>query len=502
MLFNSFSFLVFFPIVIGIYFIIPEKFKQPWLLIASYYFYMNWNATYVILILGITAIGYAGGMLIDRAEHGKNKDDAAKVARERKLWMIASAVLSLGILFTFKYLDFAIDNVNRLLQIAGSSAQLATSFSLVLPVGISFYTFQALGYVFDVYRKDVPVEKNFMRYALFVSFFPQLVAGPIERSKNLLMQLQKSTKFDYESAKRGLLLMLWGYFEKMWVADRVAILVDNVYENYGNYSAGMVILATALFSIQIYCDFGGYSHIAIGAAQVLGIRLMDNFRQPYLATNIKEFWNRWHMSLSTWFRDYVYFPLGGSRCSKPKAYRNLMITFLVSGLWHGANWSYVVWGGINGLYQVIGRMTLGVRQKVRAFLHIKEDAFWLRVIQMFITFVLASFAWLFFRADGMGHAVDLIRYSISNGVILQQFTDGTIFRMGLSQLGIYQLIFAMVVLLIVDIIHERGVSLRDWVAKRNIVIRWSIYLVVLVAFVVLIIQNYGRPAAEFIYFQF
>lgn len=295
MLFNSFSFLVFFPIVVGIYFIIPKKFRQYWLLIASYYFYMNWNAVYAILIFGITVIGYVGGVLLDRMETGVHKDDAVKVARNRKLCMVICAMLSLGILFTFKYLNFAVDNINRMLQIAGSSAQISNSISLILPVGISFYTFQALGYVIDVYRKDMPAEKNFMRYALFVSFFPQLVAGPIERSKNLLKQLEKPTTFDYESARRGLMLMLWGYFEKMWIADRVAILVDNVYQNYGNYSAGMIILATALFSIQIYCDFGGYSHIAIGAAKVLGIDLMANFRQPYFSTSIKEFWNRWHI---------------------------------------------------------------------------------------------------------------------------------------------------------------------------------------------------------------
>lgn len=502
MLFNSFSFLVFFPVVVGIYFILPKKVKQFWLLIASYYFYMNWNAVYAVLIFGITVVGYVGGLLLQRAEDRKTEANAAKVRRDRRLCMAVCAVLSLGLLFAFKYLGFATDNINRLLQLAGSRMQIQMPFSLVLPVGISFYTFQALGYVIDVYRKEVPVEKNFFRYALFVSFFPQLVAGPIERSKNLLKQLEKPTKFDYDSAKNGLLLMLWGYFEKMWIADRVAIVVDNVYENYGNYSAGMIILATFLFSIQIYCDFGGYSHIAIGAAQVLGIRLMDNFRQPYLARNIKDFWARWHISLSTWFRDYLYFPLGGSRCSKPRAYANLMITFLVSGLWHGASWNFVVWGGINGLYQVIGRMTKDIRMKARAALHIREDALGLRVFQMLVTFLLASFAWLFFRADGIGHAITLIRYSIANGVLLQQFTDGTIFMLGLSRLGVWQVALSLIVLLIVDILHERGLSLRSVVAKRKIVVRWMIYLITVLAFLVLIIQNYGRPAAEFIYFQF
>lgn len=500
MLFNTFSFLVFFPVVIGIYFLVPKKAKQLWLLIASYYFYMNWNAVYAVLILGITVIGYVGGILLGRAdERTGGAEDAGK--RKRRLCVAVCAVLSLGVLFTFKYLNFAIENVNRMLSSAGSSFSV-TAVNLVLPVGISFYTFQALGYVFDVYRREVPVEKNFLRYALFVSFFPQLVAGPIERSKNLLKQLQEPTRFDYESVKSGLLLMLWGYFEKMWVADRVAVIVDSVYNDYGNYTAGMIILATMLFSIQIYCDFGGYSHIAIGAAQVLGIRLMDNFRQPYLATNIKDFWNRWHISLSTWFRDYVYFPLGGSRCDKFKAYRNLMITFLVSGLWHGADWSFVVWGGINGLYQIIGRMTLDVRKKIRAVFHINENGLPLRIFQTIVTFILASFAWLFFRADGMGQAVAMIRFAASNGVFLQQLRDGSIFMLGLSQLGVYQLIMSMIILFAVDICHERGISFRRKIASRNIVVRWGIYLVTLLAFVVLIVQNYGRPAAEFIYFQF
>lgn len=500
MLFNSFSFLVFFPVVLGIYFIIPKKVKQLWLLIASYYFYMNWNAIYAILILGITVIGYVSGILLDRADAGAASDQAA-VQRKRKFYMAIAAILSLGILFTFKYLNFAIENINRLFAMTGSSFAV-TAVDIVLPVGISFYTFQALGYVIDVYRRDVAAEKNFLRYALFVSFFPQLVAGPIERSRNLLSQLKEPTKFDYDAAKNGLLLMLWGYFEKMWVADRLAILVDAVYNDYGNYSAGMIVLATMLFSIQIYCDFGGYSHIAIGAAQVLGIRLMDNFRQPYLATNIKDFWNRWHISLSTWFRDYVYFPLGGSRCSKPKAYRNLMITFLVSGLWHGASWHYVVWGGLNGFYQVIGRMTKQAREKMRVALHIREDGMPLRIFQTIVTFLLASFAWLFFRADGLGNACGMLRLTLTNGVWLRQLCDGTIFMMGLSRLGIYQLIFALIVLLVVDICHERGVSFRRWIAARPIAVRWGIYMITLLAFLVLVIQNYGRPAAEFIYFQF
>ena len=305
MLFNSFEFLIFFPVVIGIYYIIPKKLRQIWLLVASYYFYMCWNAKYAILIFGITLFSFLGGKALARMT---GEDEAALAKRKRRLFVVCAGLI-IGILLLFKYLDFTRDNINRFLQLIGSSVSISTAFSLVLPVGISFYTFQALGYLIDVYRGDVQAEENFAKYALFVSFFPQLVAGPIERSKNLLNQLGEPKDFDYERARNGLLLMLWGFFEKMWIADTAAIYVNKMYDNYREYSSGALVVATVFFAIQIYCDFSGYSHIAIGAAQVLGVRLMDNFRQPYFATSIKDFWRRWHISLSTWFRDYVYIPL-------------------------------------------------------------------------------------------------------------------------------------------------------------------------------------------------
>ena len=494
MLFNSWNFLIFFPVVVGIYFLIPQRFKKIWLLCASYYFYMNWNAAYAILILGVTIISYIAGILIEKR--------AGEERRGQKLPLIICVMISLGVLFVFKYLNFVLANVNHILSMTGSQMRLPLAMGLVLPVGISFYTFQALGYVVDVYRGEVAAERNFIQYALFVSFFPQLVAGPIERSKNLLKQLDTPKEFDYDSAKNGLLLMLWGYFEKMWIADRASVLVDSVYLNYQEYSAGMLVAATALFAIQIYCDFGGYSHIAIGAAQVLGIRLMDNFRQPYLARNIKDFWSRWHISLSTWFRDYVYIPLGGNRRGALRTYINLFLTFLLSGLWHGASWHYVVWGGMNGFYQVVSRMTAGGRARIREVLHIREENGLYRLFQTIVTFVLADFAWLFFRAYGLSDAFRMIRHILVNRTFLPEFANGTLFTLGLRPFAVYQLILSLVILLVVDLLHEKKISLRRWCARQHIVIRWSIYLVVMVAFVVLLIQNYGRPAAEFIYFQF
>lgn len=311
-------------------------------MVASFYFYMSWNPKYIFLILTTIIITYFSGIGISKA-HKKGS------IIEKKFFATVSIALNLMILFFFKYFDFAIDSINRSLQM-GDFKLLNPTFDVLLPVGISFYTFQALSYTMDVYRdENFKVERHFGRYALFVTFFPQLVAGPIERSKNLLSQFYEEHYFDYQRVKNGLLLMIWGLFQKIVIADRAAIVVNTVYNNLTAYTGFEVIVATMFFAVQVYCDFCGYSDIAIGASRVMGFNLMTNFRQPYFSQSIKEFWRRWHISLSTWFRDYVYIPLGGSRCSKIKKYRNLMITFLVSGLWHGANWTYVVWGGARTL---------------------------------------------------------------------------------------------------------------------------------------------------------
>jgi D-alanyl-lipoteichoic acid acyltransferase DltB (MBOAT superfamily) len=495
MLFNSINFLIFFPIVVGIYFLIPKKLKQLWLLVASYYFYMNWDAKYALLIFAITLLSYGGGLFL-APERWQGQTTIPK--RKKSFVLLIVAVLFL--LFLFKYLDFAILNVNRILSVTGFSFQIGL-VSLVLPVGISFYTFQALGYLIDVYRGDTPAEKNFIKYALFVSFFPQLVAGPIERSGNLLKQLEEPKEFDYDAAKNGLLLMLWGFFEKLWVADQAAYYVNLVFSSYDWYQPAQVVVAVLLFAVQIYCDFGGYSHIAIGAAQVLGIHLMDNFRQPYLSRTVKDFWRRWHISLSTWFRDYVYIPLGGSRCSRWKKYRNLMITFLVSGLWHGASWNFVAWGGLHGFYQVIGDVTEKPRRQLRQRLHISENNWLLRLFQIFITFILCDIAWLFFRADSLKVALKIGK-KVLNPVIFSQFYNRSAFLITQDRLRMRQLLLSIVVLLVVDILHENGKRIRTWLAQRHIIFRWICYLIVVVGFVLLLVQNYGEPAAQFIYFQF
>lgn len=496
MLFNSFQFLIFFPIVIGIYFVLPKKMRQMWLLFASYYFYMCWNAKYAVLIFSITCLSFLGGRFISHVAD----QNTASAQRKRRLF-VTSAGMIIGILILFKYLDFARNNINALLRLLGVSAMLPTEFSLVLPVGISFYTFQALGYLIDVFRGDIEPEENFFRYALFVSFFPQLVAGPIERSKNLLRQLEEPKDFDYGMARNGLLLMLWGFFEKIWIADTAAIYVNKVYNTYWEYSPGEVLVATVLFAVQIYCDFGGYTHIAIGAAQVLRVHLMDNFRQPYFATSIKDFWRRWHISLSSWFRDYVYIPLGGSHCSKAKTYRNLMLTFLISGLWHGANWTYVFWGGLHGFYQIIGNITLPFRVKLRNMLHISEKSKLYCLWQILVTFVLCDIAWVFFRAEGVEQAIAILKYIYDRQAVKQCCMLST-YTMGLTTVKLIRLVLAVIVLFIVDVLHEQGIHIREWFCRQNVILRWTFYIVAAFAFCIVLIQNYGGQATEFIYFQF
>ena len=338
MLFNSIDFLLFFPLVTVVYFLLPHRVRWVWLLVTSYFFYMCWNPKYVVLIALSTVVTWLSGLLIGRA--GRVPDPRRR-ALLRRLWVALSFVINLAVLFFFKYFGFFWENLAALAGLAGITLR-QPGFDLLLPVGISFYSFQALGYTVDVYRGELPPERNLFRYALFVSFFPQLVAGPIERSRNLLTQLYGRHDFDPDRVRDGLLLMLWGMFEKVVVADRIAYLVTHVFDRYQELPGVASVLAVLLFGVQLYCDFAGYSDIARGAAEVLGFRLMVNFRQPYFARSTQDFWRRWHISLSSWFRDYLYIPLGGSRKGTARKYWNLLAVQLTSGLWHGANWTYVV----------------------------------------------------------------------------------------------------------------------------------------------------------------
>lgn len=500
MLFNSIDFLMFFPVVVVIYFLMPKRLRYIWLLVASYYFYMGWNADYAILIAVSTAITYVCGLILNLIQKKEPKHGG--------LWSrltVAAGVLSnLGILMFYKYFDFLLENVNSIRAFMQLDA-VDNRFDIILPVGISFYTFQALGYVIDVYRGEVEAEKNPLKYALFVSFFPQLVAGPIERSKNLLRQVSEVPRqklLNYNRIANGLAVMVYGYFLKMVIADRVAIVVDEVYDHYWMYGTFELLLAAVGFSLQIYCDFASYSLIAIGAAQVMGFTLMENFNAPYFSASIKEFWRRWHISLSSWFRDYLYIPLGGNRKGKLRKYLNLLVTFLLSGLWHGAAWTYVVWGALHGAYQIIGDILMPVRKKLVQITGMKTECESYRLTQIFVTFCMTTFAWIFFRAPSIE---DAAAYITRIGTRWNPWVlfDGSLYNLGINRFQANVLLVAVVILLLVDLIREKKKQrIDEFLAAQNLWFRWLFILLLIIMIVVYGAYGQVYDAKQFIYFQF
>ncbi|MDD6305399.1 MAG: MBOAT family protein [Clostridiales bacterium] len=500
MLFNSVEFLVFFPIVVLIYWVLPKKIRYIWLLVASYVFYMGWNAEYALLIATSTIITYLCGLGVEA--FGNKEGKGALIAR--KLVIATGFVSNLGILFFYKYFDFFLENANRVL-VHLKLQTIESSFSVLLPVGISFYTFQALGYIVDVYRGEIKAEKNPLKYALFVSFFPQLVAGPIERSKNLLEQIrdipQRKT-FEYRQVANGLIVMLYGYFLKMVVADRISIVAEYVFGRYYELGSVELIVGAVAFAIQIYCDFGSYSLIAIGAAQVMGFTLMENFNTPYFSVSIKDFWRRWHVSLSSWFRDYLYIPMGGNRCSKPRKYLNLMVTFLVSGLWHGAEWSYVIWGGLHGIYQVIGDLTLPLRKKIVEICKVRTNCNSYKLTQMFVTFVLTTFAWIFFRADTISQALLYVKRMVTRWNFTVLFNGG-LYDLGIDRFESNVLLVSLVILLLVDLVrYHKNQRIDVYLQEQNFWFRWLVCIGLLVMVFVYGVYGPSYDASEFIYFQF
>jgi len=495
MLFNSIEFLIFFTLVITAYFILKSKHRWILLLAASYYFYMSWNPAYIILIILSTVVDYFAGLKM-----GSTNDKV-----KRKKYLFASLFINLGMLFFFKYYNFFNDSFTYLLNefYVMQIGNFLPTFDLLLPVGISFYTFQTLSYTIDVYRGEKEPEKHFGIFALYVSFFPQLVAGPIERSTRLLSQFKEEYKFDYVRVTDGLKLMLWGFFKKVVVADRLAIFVNGVYNDVQGVEGIPLILATVFFAFQIYCDFSGYSDIAIGAAQVMGFDLMDNFKRPYFAKSIPDFWHRWHISLSTWFKDYVYIPLGGNRVSEVRYYANLFITFLISGLWHGAAWTFVIWGVLHGFYQIFSIITKDYRFKIKNKLGITNFPIINKYLQIGITFILVDFAWIFFRANSLNDAWYIIN-NLFTGMI-NQISSVVMLSNSLSGFGfsIYELVVAVGVILIMEAIHliQRHGSIRHMMRDKPIWVRWSLYYALI--FMILLLGVYDvTEKSQFIYFQF
>lgn len=498
MAFNSVDFLIFLPLVVLGYYIMPKKIKNLWLLIASYYFYMCWNAKYAVLILASTVITYLSGIIMEKIKLSDREADAKK--KLMNLTVAGSFITNLGILGYFKYTNFFLGLLRTGFAVAHINLNVPT-FDILLPVGISFYTFQALSYTMDVYRDEIYAEKNFIQYALFVSFFPQLVAGPIERSKNLLKQLSVEHKFDYEKAKEGFLLILWGLFLKIVIADRVAIVVDTIFNDADQYKGAYIVVGAIFFSVQLYCDFYGYSIIAKGAAALLGIDLMENFNYPYIRTSVADFWRGWHISLSTWFRDYLYIPLGGNRKGKLRKYLNLLIVFTASGLWHGAAIHYVIWGVLNGVYQVIGDMLMPIRKKVCEIFRLDRNSIGHKAASVIGTYILVTLAWVFFRAQSASLAISSIKsiFTTYNPWVL---VDGSLYNLGIDQKNFNLLLVCIGVLLFADFCKLKQIVIHKIVLKQHLIFR-SLFIAFVITFLLVFgIWGAAYDAAGFIYFQF
>ena len=477
MLFNSFEFLIFFPVVTLVYFLIPDRVKWIWLLVTSYFFYMNWHAEYALLMAACTIVTFVSSRLIVRYDDPKKK----------KLAMIASIVLNIGLLAYFKYTGFLLEVIQRVCDAVGIPVT-TPKVSILLPVGISFYIFQALSYTIDVYKGRVKAETNLFKYALFVSFFPQLVAGPIERSGRLLKQVSAPHRFDAERCRQGLLIMMLGFFEKVVIADRACMYVDMIYGNWIDASGAQLALATFVFAVQDLCDFAGYSYIAIGAAKILGIDLMTNFRQPYFAHSVQNFWARWHISLSTWFRDYIYFPLGAGRGGKLKQARNFMIVYTVSGLWHGAALKYVAWGMLNGALQVIEGLLPNPKNKPR---FPKLDL----LVHILWTDFLILITMLIFRAGSLSSAMGML-------IRIPTCWNSAGIESGFSAMQALCLGVCFVILFAIELIHEKRRTLTQLTDRLPGAARFVLYLLGVMAIVIFGVWGPGYSAQAFIYFQF
>lgn len=478
MLFNSFHFLFFFIVIAIIYFASPHKYRWLILLASSCYFYMVFVPVY-ILILGFTIIvDYFAGILLE-----KNS------GQKRKWYLIASLIANIGVLAVFKYYNFLNDNLTTIIHGVGFQNPIPY-LSILLPVGLSFHTFQAMSYTLEIYYGRQKAERHFGIYALYVMFFPQLVAGPIERPQNLLWQFRAKKEFDYYRVVSGLRLMLWGAFKKIVIADRLAVYVNTIYAEPQFYSGFPLILATIFFTFQIYCDFSGYSDIAIGAARILGFNLMKNFNIPYYSKSISEFWKRWHISLSTWFRDYLYIPLGGNRVVKSRIYFNMFFVFLISGLWHGANWTFVIWGALHGFYLMFGLFTKNIRSKFNNVIGLNKFPILLNAIDISITFILAAFAWIFFRAANLSDAF----YIITHMFDFKGFDPEVVSMKRLDY------IILIVSLLIMEIVHlvQTNYNITVFFTSKKTVFRWACYICL--ALFIIFFGMFGNQS--FIYFQF
>lgn len=481
MLFNSMSFAVFIIIVFILYYLVPHRLRWFFLLIASYAFYMNLHISYGLLLLATTLLTYVLALRLEKAT----------TTGQKKRCLLGGILPLALILLFFKTASPAIDKINAMIE-AGRLTIQPLTVRILLPAGVSFYFFQSMGYLIDVYRGKIKAEKHFGFYALFVSFFPQLLAGPIGRADSLLPQYKKERPFNYDNVTYGLKLMAWGYFKKLVIADVFANVVNKVYNKPYSYVGLVFIIVTIMFAIEIYCDFSGYSDIAVGCAKLFGIDLMTNFKSPYFSFSIREFWSRWHISLSTWFRDYVYIPLGGSRVKRWRHCLNLMITFLVSGFWHGSSFTFILWGGIHGLLQIIETFLYPKTRKGEVV--VRKKHWW----QLPITFILLCFTWIFFRVNTIQDAIWVIYKLFWDASRPLNYLKTAAICLDMPYISMVGLLLPVIILAIYD-----GISLKQdviqLISRQKFFVRWPIYVLLLV--VIALFSNKGI-ATEFIYMQF
>lgn len=472
MQFVSFTFLLLLPVAALINFIIPRKFRYIWLLLISSAFYLSIDLKAAAVMAGTVVVTYFSALLIERLS-GENDESRSKASA---LILTLTVVIEVAAMLIFR------------------------SGKIMGAIGISFYMLKSVGYLVDVCRRDVRAEKNFCKLALFVSFFTQVVSGPIERAGNMLPQFSYPVTVDFDRMRDGFLQILWGYFLKLVIADRLAMFVNTVFDTPTEIEGSIVAIATVFYSFEIYCDFVGYSAIAIGVSRILGIDVMKNFDSPYMAKSIAEFWRRWHISLSTWLRDYVYIPLGGNRKGTFRKYVNIIIVFAVSGIWHGSALTFLVWGLLHALYQVAGFITMPLRDRVVDFLKIDRGGISHRTVKTLFTFLLVNLAWIFFRADSLGKAFDVIKKSFEFTPWV--FTDGRLFEMGLSRGSFNVGIFGILLLIVMDILAFNGVEIRDRIIRQSIWYRWIVMIAGILAVLIFGIWGAGYNASSFIYQQF
>ncbi len=481
MLFNSLSYIIFLSIVVCVYYLLPHKYRWAGLLIASFVFCLFWSIDLLLWILIITAIAYVSGILLS--------------ARRNKMICSVGVISILLILFVFKYINFSITQINGLLRLFQTGKRINLINNIVMPIGISFYSFQNVGYILDVYKGKCTACRHPGKFALYSAFFPHIAEGPIDRTDNLLMQMDEEHRFDYDTVRNGMVMILFGMFKKVVIADRLAVLADTVFNDVSKHSGQAFWLASVFYTIQIYCDFSGYTDIAIGSAKMMGFRLVENFNYPYLAVSITDFWRKWHMSLSRWFRDYVYIPLGGNRVSKVRWGINILIVFLISGLWHGADWTFILWGFFHGLFQVMERFIPFLNKKYDQGAEIRSKLF--TGIKIIVTFGIVNYLWILFRANSMSDFIYIFRH------FLVPDSNFKILNLGMDK---KELVFSFILIFLLALCD---ILTMLWKSRHSgklldafpLPVRWIVYMTIL--FAIILFGKYGTlTAGSFIYFQF